>query len=188
MKIEERFTPLDANIVPALREVVLMKGLKSENLSVGLPVQGGRWAGLDRQRIQFSDGEKSAEWQVNSLRELYRGETQPPPHLDRFPPEYVPLFAFIEQHVRMFCDKLGDKSDQEFEEVYSSLHRRPDGRSLGPLHDFLWQVCAVMLATRVVSGAEFEGLMGALHASVRRWAARPISRNYIGYLKGSFGH
>ena len=99
----------------------------------------------------------------------------------------LPLFYYFERHMVTFCGGFGDKSDQEFEEAYSNLRRRPDGRSLGPLHDFAWQVGAVMLGTRVISQAEFEGVVGALAASARRWAQRPISRNYIGYLHRNMG-
>jgi hypothetical protein len=130
-----------------------------------------------------SDTEKAVEWRVNLLSELFRGVAQPPPDINRYPPGYVPLFAFVEQHIVTFCDEYGDKSDQEFEEVYSNLRRRPDGRSLGQLHDFAWQVCAVMLGTRVVSRAEFEGVIGALATSASKWATGQVSRNYMAYLR-----
>ncbi|MBN2506151.1 MAG: hypothetical protein JXQ71_05605 [Verrucomicrobia bacterium] len=185
MNTDDRFASREDNITPALREVVLLHGLRPDKLSVVLPVQGVLWACQDRHRVRISDTQKSAEWHAAALRELGRGDVQPPPHLDRFPPAYVPLFSFLERHVLRFCSVLGDKTDQEFEEAYSHLHRRPDGRSLGPLHDFLWQVSAVMLATRIVSLPEFEGVIGALLASARRWGLRPISRNYIGYLRNN---
>jgi hypothetical protein len=187
MKPEERFKINEADIVPALRAAASLKGLKVEKLGVALPVQNGQWVGQGRHRVLVSDATQIVEWRVNTLSELYRGKVQPPPNLDRFPPEYVPLFYFVERHMITFCDGLGDKSDQEFEEVYSNLRRRPEGRSLGPLHEFAWQVAAVMLGTRVISAAEFDGVIGALAASARRWAQRPISRNYIGYLRQNTG-
>lgn len=91
----------------------------------------------------------------------------------------------FERHILTFCDEYGDKSDQEFEEAYSNLRRRPDGRSLGPLHDFAWQVSAVMLGTRVVSRAEFEGVIGALATSASKWATGQVSRNYMAYLRNN---
>ncbi len=149
---------------------------------VAIPVENNRWVGTDRHHVLVSDAAEVVEWRVETLSELCRGDHQPPPHLDRFPPEYVPLFFYLESQIITFCKAFGDKSDQEFEEIYGSLRRRPEGRSLGPLHDFLWQVCAVMLATRIVSQAEFEGVIGALLRSAKRWAVRPISRNYMNYL------
>jgi len=73
------------------------------------------------------------------------------------------------------------------EEIYAMLRRRPDGRSLGAVHDFLWQVSALLLGTQVLSAVEFEALIGALERSTRRWALRPVSRNYVAYLRQSLG-
>lgn len=187
MKTVGRFEANETNILPALREVAVAKELLLNKLTVGAPMEKNQWAGRDRHVVMVSDSEHVAEWRVNSLSELFRGDAQPPPQLDRFPPEYVPLFFYIEQHIITFCDGFGDKSDQEFDAAYSTLRRRPEGRSLGPLHDFVWQVAAVMLATRVVSQAEFEGVFGALAISTGRWSQRPVSRNYIAYLRKSVG-
>ena len=78
---------------------------------------------------------------------------------------------------------MGDRSDQELEEVYSMLRRRPDGRSLGAVHDFLWQVSALLLGSYPLSEAQFEAITGQLERSVRNWALRPVSRFYVGYLR-----
>jgi hypothetical protein len=72
------------------------------------------------------------------------------------------------------------------EEIYSMLRRRPDGRSLGAVHDFLWQVAALLLGIHVLSAAEFETLIGALGRSTRKWGLRPVSRNYVAYLHKTF--
>lgn len=187
MEPQQRFGANELNIITSLREAATAQGLKLDKLSVAAPALPDKdeWAGRDRHVIFVSDAKRAVEWRVNSLSELFRGEAQPPPKLDRFPPEYVPLFFFIEQHVVSFCEGFGDKSDQEFDEIYATLRRRPDGRSLGPIHDFIWQVAAVMLATRVVSRAELEGVFGALAHSAGRWSVRPISRNYIAYLRNN---
>ena len=189
MRLVERFEANELNLVPTLREAATAQGLKLDKLSVAAPAHAEKdeWAGQDRRVIFVSDAERAVEWRVNSLSELFRGEGQPPRKLDRFPPEYVPLFFFIERQIITFCDGFGDKSDQEFDEIYATLRRRPEGRSLGPIHDFLWQVAAVLLATRVVSRAEFEGVFGALAISAGRWATRPVSRNYIAYLRKTVG-
>ena len=106
--------------------------------------------------------------------------------MDHYPEEYCPHFYFIENHVLTVCSAKGDRTDQELEEIYSMLRRRPDGRSLGAVHDFLWQVAALLLGTRLLSGEEFEALLGALERSTRKWGLRPVSRNYVAYLHRTF--
>jgi hypothetical protein len=81
---------------------------------------------------------------------------------------------------------MGDRTDQEMEEIYSALRRRPDGRSLNVVHDLLWQVAALLLGTHALSEREFEAMMGALLSSTRKWGLRPISRNYAAYLRQTF--
>jgi hypothetical protein len=101
------------------------------------------------------------------------------------PPAYVPVLYLIERHVLTACERLGDQTDQDLERIYSTLRRRPDGRSLGLVHDFLWQVTALVLGLYPLSQAEFEGIFGALERSTRCWQKQPISRNYLAYLRQS---
>lgn len=42
-----------------------------------------------------------------------------------------------------------------------------------------------MLGTRVVSRAEFEGVIGALATSASKWATGQVSRNYMAYLRNN---
>jgi hypothetical protein len=42
-----------------------------------------------------------------------------------------------------------------------------------------------MLGRYVLSQAEFEAIMGTLERSARKWALRPISRNYVHYLRSN---
>lgn len=137
----------------------------------------------DRRIVSVTDGKERVEWTVGSLSELFRGEQVPPPDLQQYPPEYVPCFYFIESHLLMLCDAIGDRTDQEMEEVYAALRRRPDGRSLSPIHDFMWQVSALLLGKYALSAAEFEGIMETLLSSARRWGLRPVSRFYVDYLR-----
>jgi hypothetical protein len=175
------------DLVPALRQLVDAEGLNPDKLIVALEADGQRRIRvLDKHSIPVHDGNKMVRWQVPALSELYRGSQAPPPDMDHFPEAYTPHFFFIENHVLTVCDEIGDRTDQEVEEIYSMLRRRPDGRSLGALHDFLWQVAALLLGTRVFSAAEFEALIGALERSTRRWALRPVSRFYAAYLHQSF--
>jgi hypothetical protein len=67
------------------------------------------------------------------------------------------------------------------------LRRRPDGRSLNRIHDLVWQVSALLLASHILSEAEFEALIGALVRSTRKWGLRPVSRNYAAFLQGRLG-
>lgn len=174
-------------LLPSLREVVERGGLDAQKLTVALVADvQGRPRIEDRQEIHLFDGKKAAVWTVASLAELFRGNQVPPPDLDHFPPEYVPCFFFVEKHVLTVSDALGDRSDQELEEIYSALRRRPDRKSLGLSHDFLWQVAALMLGQFALSKAQYEGILGALEHSTRRWALRPISRNYLHYLRSNF--
>ena len=141
----------------------------------------------DKHFVPVYDGKKMARWQVPALPELFRGNRTPPPDMDHYPDEYTPHFLFIENHVLTVCQAKGDRTDQEMEEIYSMLRRRPDGRSLGTVHDFLWQVTALLLGTQVLCATEFEALIGALERSTRKWGLRPVSRNYVAYLHQTFG-
>ena len=176
------------DFVPALRALVDGEGLQPDKLIVALEADNRRNIRvLDKHSIPVHDGKKMARWQVPALSDLFRGSKPPPPDMDHYPEEYATGFFFIENHFLTLCDAAGDRTDQEIEEVYSMLRRRPDGRSLGAAHDFLWQVSALLLGTRALSAAEFEGLIGALERSTRKWALRPISRNYAAYLRQTFG-
>jgi hypothetical protein len=174
------------DLVPALRQVVEAGGLNPDKLIVALEADDRRYIRvLDRHSVPLCDGEKIVRWPVPALAELFRGSRTPPPDMDHYPEEYTPHFFFIENHVLTVCEANGDRTDQEMEEIYSMLRRRPDGRSLGAVHDFLWQVSALLLGTQVLSAAEFAALVSALERSTRKWALRPVSRNYAAYLHGT---
>jgi len=175
--------PPATNLIPTLRALVETEGLNPDKLTVVLETDSrGGIRVQDKHSVPVYDGEKMARWQVPALQELFRGNRTPPPDMDHYPEGYAPHFFFLENHVLTLCAAKGDRTDQEMEEIYSMLRRRPDGRSLGVTHDFLWQVAGLLLGTRALSGAEFEGLTGALERSTRRWALRPVSRNYVAYL------
>ena len=182
--------PFEPNeVAPSLREALQTGGLDGTKLMVGLPTkeQSGGLASFDRHRILLNEGEKIAEWHVSSLRELWRGDKKPPADMSHYPKEYVPMFFFIERQARLADEMGGGLRDLQFEEIYSMLRRRPDGKSLGPVHDYLWQVAATLLGMRVLSQAEFEEIFGQLARSCRRWAMGATSRNYMDYLKEHMG-
>ena len=169
---------------PSLAGVVAAEQLDAAGLTVILGASDqGRIRVLDRRRLLLHQGGKTCVWQTESLRRLFRGDRRPPADINHYPPEYVPYFFFIERHIGLLCDALGDRTDQELEEIFSALRRRPDGRSLGPEHDFLWQVAALMLAKHMTSQAEFEAIFSQLENSARGWGIAPVSRNYLGFLR-----
>jgi hypothetical protein len=171
------------DLFPTLRSVVEAEGLNADQLTVALEKDDREKTCIrDRHVIFVADRAKAAVWEVPTLQELFRGDRMPPSDMDHYPEAYTPHFFYIENHVLNLCELIGDRTDQEMEEVYSMLRRRPDGRSLGLTHDLVWQAGALLLGTRVLSGAEFEALIGAMERSTRRWALRPVSRNHAAYL------
>jgi hypothetical protein len=72
-------------------------------------------------------------------------------------------------------------------EVFSILRRRPDGRSEGFVHDYLWQAAALILGTRPLSQAEFEAILARLERSCRTFEQGATSLNYVATLRSTFG-
>lgn len=177
------------DLVPPLRELVAAAGLDSLHLTVALPTDksGDKIDIQDRHQILLHDGEKFGEWHVSSLRELFRGNQTPPPDMNHYPPEYCRFFYTIEKHFLMVCDVHGDPTDKELEEIYATLRRRPDGKSLGPVHDAVWQIAAFMLGIYALSQAEFDAIFGQLARSTRHWQLGLVSRNYIDYVRQTLG-
>ncbi len=82
---------------------------------------------------------------------------------------------------------FGDRRDAELRDIYSALRRRPDGRSLGFVHDYIWQAAALILGTRPLSQAEFEAIMARMERSCRTFEQGPTSRNLVAALRHTFG-
>jgi hypothetical protein len=184
MKPDLTFNPHE--FVASLAEAIKAEGLDGTKLTVPCPKTGKAEDGepIPRDLAIVSDGAKLAQWNVPPMRTLLRGSQPAPADISHYPAEYVPMFAFIEKHVLTLCDVFGDKTDGEFEEWYSNLRRRPDGRSLGQCHDQLWRVLAVLLAMRPTSQAEYEAVVGQLALSAKHFRMGFSSRNYIAYLRG----
>jgi hypothetical protein len=174
-------------LFPTLRPLVEGDNLDVLTLSIAVESDGARRVRTtDKHVISVTDGEKVVSWTVASLTELFRGDKLPPPDMEHYPPEYVEHLFFIERHLMSLNDLIGDRTDQEMEEIYSALRRRPDGRSLGTTHDFMWQVGALLLGRHALSAVEFEAIVGALLHSARAWGKRPVSRFYAAYLRDTF--
>jgi hypothetical protein len=173
------------DLVPSLRDVVTAAGLEPTQLNLAAALDDEGELLVERNEVLVCDKKSAATWPVSSIREMFRGNHPGPTDRD-YPTEYVMQFAFIEKHLLTACDVLGDRTDQEMVELYSALRRRPDGRSLGLLHDFLWQVCALLVGTYPLSQAEFESILGRLERSARTWSERPVSRNYLNTVRSQF--
>ena len=152
---------------------------------MALSISDGSVVGLDdRHRISLHDGERSCMWHVDSLSDLFRGDAEAPSFRDMeyYPEEYQPLFYDIERHVMMMNDLAPPPTDSEFNDIYSSIRRRPDGRSTGALHDAVWQSACLALGLRVWSAKEFEAVFRQLARSARTFRMGASSRNYMAYL------
>jgi hypothetical protein len=185
MNRDEKFKVGLDNFVPSLRDVVEANKLDPMHLSVAARAEPDRDKLLiqDRHEVFVTDGRQVGPWQVPSLRDLGRGEELPPPDINRYPEEYSLLFWAVEKHIVDVGGFESVPTDAQFEEWYSNLRRRPDGRSLGPVHDYLWQVAALLLGMFPLSEAQFEGIFGALALSASRWRIGHSSRNYMDYLR-----
>lgn len=182
------------DFVPELREIFAEPPLEPrKTILVAVAVKnpdehGGRFIPSESERnlIALTDGKNIWNWEVDSLRALFRGDRQPPV-LGDYPEAYNDSFILFDLHALEISKFFGDRRDAEMKEVYSTLRRRPDGRSLGFVHDYLWQAAALILGTRPLSQAEFEAILARLERSCRTFEMGPTSRNYVATLKSTFG-
>ncbi|HOB98501.1 MAG TPA: hypothetical protein PKM43_07090 [Verrucomicrobiota bacterium] len=181
------------DFVPSLREALADQSLdlSDSTLMAAVPVRDGDPneppvpVELDRRLIPLVVGDNVCEWKVDSLRSLFRGDRKPPT-LGDYPEAYNDEFFILEMHVLQISDLFGDRRDDEMREIYSILRRRPDGKSIGFVHDYMWQAAAILLGTRPLSQAEFEAILGRLERSCRTFSIGPGSRNYLETLRGMF--
>lgn len=93
-----------------------------------------------RDQIVFSLGDEKEmiSMTIHSIRELFRGNRTPPEFTD-YPEDYLPFFIPVETAVvrEVRNNSLPPPTDDDFIEVYSTMRHRPDGRSLGLLHDII---------------------------------------------------
>jgi hypothetical protein len=189
--LESFFNPED--FVPELREIFAQPPLDPRKvilaaIPVKNPNEEGRLvpAEADRELVSITDGKEFWHWEVESLSSLFRGDRQPPV-LGDYPEAYNDSFILFDLHVLEICKFFGDRRDAEMKEIYSRLRRRPDGSSLGFVHDYLWQAAALILGTRPLSQAEFEAIMARLERSCRTFEQGPSSRNYAATLRRTLG-
>ena len=182
-----------ADFVPGLRAQFEQRPLDPKKVILAaIPVKDSNGhralvpAGMERRSISLSDGKESWFWETDSLRALFRGNQQPPV-LGDYPEAYNGAFMLLDLHVLEISKFFGDRRDAEMKEIYSVLRRRPDGRSLGFVHDYMWQAAALLLGTRLLSQAEFEAVMARLERSCRTFELGPTSRNYVASLRTTLG-
>src|SRR5437660_2831522 len=182
-----------ADFVPDLRSQFHASSLgRNALLRVAIPIKDPEQnpkpvpALTDRQYISISDGNEFWFWEPDSLRSLFRGNKQPPV-LGDYPEAYNDAFIIFDMHVLEIIKFFGDPRDAEMEEIYSTLRRRPDGKSLGLVHDYLWQAAALVLGTRPLSEAEFGAIMSRSERSCRTFQLGPTSRNYAASIRMTLG-
>lgn len=183
------------DFVPSLREALADQSLDLDDfmLLAAVPTADGnpddppQPVELDRRLIHLVVGDNLCEWDVDSLRSLFRGDRKPPT-LGDYPDAYNEEFLILEMHLLQISDIFGDRRDDEMREIYSLLRRRPDGKSIGFVHNYMWQAAAIMLGTRPLSQAEFEAILSRLERSCRTFSMGPGTRNYINALRGIFEH
>ena len=191
-KPPETFFNLE-DCVPALRQEFEQRPLNPKKIILAaIPVKNPEEhrglvpAGMDRRSLSLTDGKEFWFWETDSLRDLFRGDRRPPV-LGDYPETYNDSFIVFDLHVLEISKFFGDRRDAEMREIYSVLRRRPDGKSLGFVHDYIWQATALVLGTRPLSQAEFEAIMARLERSCRTFEQGPASRNYIAALRTTLG-
>jgi hypothetical protein len=179
------------DLVESLKQAAAEGGLEPDELFLSIlftPEKEG--PAEERSNILLGNGVQLAEWRVESLRSLFRGDRQPPPdgEMEHYPEAYVPFFYRVEYNVYRYCRTMELRpTDGEFLEIYSQMRRRPDGKSMGPLHNVIWRSAALILGLRPWSEAEYTAVFGQLARSARHFRMGPSSRNYIEYLRTTVG-
>lgn len=139
-----------------------------------------------REEIEIVYGDKVLKWRNDSIRALFRG-SRIPPDMEHFPPEYQFFFFRIEEPIATFSkhQELA-LNDAAFEEIFSAMRRRPDGRRINLMHDLIWQAAAFALALRPCSETEYTAMFQRLEKSARIFNKGRNSKNYLWYLREHF--
>lgn len=157
-----------------------------------VPLSAEHGMGIDRHKVLLArtDGKGTpVTMEVPSLRELFRGNINPGDFGKGMPPvKYQQLILQFETKWVNLVDGevLHAPRDQDMYEFYSNLRRRPDGRSLGLMHDILWQIWVFLAATFVVSEAEFGSCLSRLQRSASTFKTSVSSANMYANLSGVF--
>ena len=158
--------------------------------TVALPLKDKLLPGAEgkltsKELIWLQSGDQVIVWGAPELGTLFRGSVLPP-SLERFPAPYDLILAHIESQVLMAADSGLAGTDDQYRELYANFRRRPDGRSTSPLHDALWQILVLTLASTPLSREQFDAIVQRLSQSARTFSMGPSSRLYLGYLAEMF--
>lgn len=171
------------NVVRDLKAKLEAAGMMTDDFIRVVPPAERKLSGPaqpPRDLIHLTNDQNSVDWEVKSLALLFRGNKKPPEFRSGPPPlEYTNTFMFLEWQLIAYGRKMGFPRDAEFEEVFSLLRRRTDGKSTGALHDFVWQTAALVLAFYPLSKDEFEAIVNRLERSARTFKTYATSHNYM---------
>jgi hypothetical protein len=140
--------------------------------------------GGDRQTLRLSDtSDKEIIWQMPEMEKLWRGTQKFPLNaLKGEPPEdYLPIFHFIEKNIFRLASAAEGWRDTQFQEAFSAVRRRPQGKTLGACHDAVWQTMAFTSFIWVISYDEFCNILQRLERSARAFKTSSCSSNYVQY-------
>ncbi len=136
-----------------------------------------------REDIAVVYEDKSFEWHNDSIRALFRGN-HIPPDLKEYPPEYDFFFYRIESQIILLSEHLEHElCDVDFEEIFSAMRRRPDGRRINLMHDVVWQAASLNMALSPCSESEYTAIFMRLEQSARTFNLGRSSKNYLSYLR-----
>lgn len=175
--------------VQSLADLVSREGAGLREFDLKIPfVGGGQLGHPDRNDIHLEVAGSEVIWRVESLRGLFRGDTQPPSEreMEHCPGKYVPFFDLVEYKLISACEYFPEPTDAAMLEVYTLMRRRPDAKSIGTAHHAVWQSAALAIGLAPFSEAEYQAAFAQLARSARRWEMGPSSRNYIEHLRSSF--
>ena len=125
---------------------------------------------------------------VPSLRALFRGDNNPGEIVTTPDARCQCIITMFEQNwIEMVdCGVVEVPRDFEMLDCYTALRRRPDGRSIGRMHDILWQIWVFIAATHEVSEGEFTSIMKRLERSARTFKIGVSSTNMYSNLAGVY--
>lgn len=164
-------------------DVTLAKRLPSIPIQVD---EQRRVVELSRE-VPVQAGKAVAMVRLKDVQDLFAGDAQPPDFSQGPTPEYQLVFLLVERTALDYCRVAGKaERDMEFHRIYAHLRRRPDGQYPHPLFSHLRAAMRLAMSLRDLSQAEYEGIVGRLSRSAKRFSMGETSRNYIGVLEQTF--
>jgi hypothetical protein len=101
------------------------------------------------------------------------------PFLLRTPPQHESFLSLLESTAGIYCTAMNrPETDAEFERLYRTLRRNPDGEDTHPLFSYLQGAARLYLSLRDVSRAEYESMTHRLSKLARRFCSHVGSTNY----------